>query len=207
MNIWMLDEVLPVARQANIGSPTEGLGTIMEVYGSLESVSLVTLAPELAGSLDAIQSLSSQGILVSMGHSMGTIEDGLNGRQAGARLVTHLFNAMPPFHHRDPGLVGLLGVDEHLRPCYSIIADGLHCHPAAAKIAYHAHPTGAVLVTDAMPAMGLGEGTHTLGEMVVDVRGIRATITGTGQYALAWDQKHAAPPIIPFTHCHCLALW
>ena len=64
-------------------------------------------------------------------------------RRAGASLITHLFNAMPSFHHRDPGLVGLLGAAEEAdRPYYSLIADGLHCHSASIKIATRSHPKG-----------------------------------------------------------------
>ena len=68
---------------------------------------------------------------------------------------------------------------EEVRPHYSLIADGLHCHPASLKIATRSHPRGAVLVTDAIAALGLGDGDHSLGEQRVTVRdGIKATLTG-----------------------------
>lgn len=167
-----------------------------QAYGSLAGVRLVTLAPELQGGLEAVRQLAARGVLVSLGHSTAGLDVGLQAARAGARLITHLFNAMPAFHHRDPGLIGLLGVDvadlppstaceagtdrrqgsSAPRPCYSIICDGLHCHPASVRIAFGAHPAGAVLITDAMPAMGLGDGLHSLGDMAVLVQGISATI-------------------------------
>ena len=129
--------------------------------------------------MEAIGTLTENGVVVSMGHTLATVDQGLAGKDAGATLITHLFNAMNAFHHRDPGLVGLLGVEQPRRPCYSIIADGLHCHPASVKIAYFAHPTGTILVTDAMGAMGLEDGRHALGTLSVEVTGNKAVLVGT----------------------------
>jgi len=109
------------------------LGDLLEVYGSLEGVKLVTLAPELAGALGATRGLAAAGVVVSMGHTLSTFDEGVAGVRAGARLITHLFNAMPAFHHRDPGLVGLLGAAAEDRCCYSLIADGLHAHAASVR--------------------------------------------------------------------------
>ena len=171
---------------ANLRDPVRGMASVKETYGpSLEGVALVTLSPELPGALETIDGLTQQGVVVSMGHTMATMKEGLAGRRAGALLITHLFNAMPSFHHRDPGLVGLLGAaEEEDRPYYSLIADGLHCHTASIKIATRSHPKGAVLVTDAIAAMGLGNGDHSLGEQKVTVTdGIKATLTGTDTLA------------------------
>ena len=78
----------------------------------------------------------------------------------GATMVTHLFNAMPAFAHREPGVIGLLGTAAERKGdlYFGIIADGIHSHSATVKLAYSAHPDGLVLVTDAMPAMGLPPG-------------------------------------------------
>ena len=137
-----------------------------------------------------------------MGHTLATVDQGLAGKDAGATLITHLFNAMNAFHHRDPGLVGLLGVEQARRPCYSIIADGLHCHPASVKIAYFAHPAGTILVTDAMGAMGLADGRHALGTLSVDVTGNKAVLVGTQTLAgavVTMDQ--CVRNFLGFTQC------
>lgn len=125
-----------------------------------------------------------------MGHSMATLQQATAGVEAGARLITHLFNAMPAFHHRDPGLIGLLGV--HTRPHYSIICDGVHCHPSSVKIAHGSHPAGLILITDAMPAMGLGDGLHTLGDLQVRVNGDTAELT---------DSRTLAGAVVSLDEC------
>lgn len=122
------------------------------------------------------------GITVSLGHSNSSLLQGERGFAYGASFITHLFNAMLPFHHRDPGLVGLLTskkLPESKTVFYGIIADGIHTHPAALRIAFSSNPKGLVLVTDAMSAMGLKTGTYCIGESVVEVSDKRAVIAGT----------------------------
>ena len=81
--------------------------------------------------------------------------------QAGATMLTHLFNAMQPLHHRNPGPFGTLGkTSGAARPYFGIIADGIHLHPTTVKIAWTAHPDGFVLVTDAMKTLGLPDGLY-----------------------------------------------
>lgn len=85
-------------------------------------------------------------------------------------MITHIFNAMEAFHHRDPGLIGLLGVPEiRSELYYGIIVDGIHCHPSSVSIAHKTHPHGLVLVTDAMSMAGLGLGSHQVGSMEVEI--------------------------------------
>lgn len=86
------------------------------------------------------------------------------------------------FHHRDPGLVGLLTSDAvpvSRTVFYGIISDGCHTHPAALRIAYRAHPDGLCLVTDAISALGLPEGSHYLGNIAIEVRDGRGLLAGT----------------------------
>ncbi|KAL2100885.1 hypothetical protein ACEWY4_002646 [Coilia grayii] len=159
-----------------------GVADLMETYGPLDNVAVVTLAPELENSGPVIQELARRGITVSVGHSMADLSQAEEAVIQGASFITHLFNAMLPFHHRDPGVVGLLTsekVSQGRRVFYGMIADGIHTHPAALRIAHRAHPTGLVLVTDAVTAMGLPAGRHTLGQQEIDIQGLHAYVAGT----------------------------
>jgi N-acetylglucosamine-6-phosphate deacetylase len=118
---------------------------------------VVTLAPEAAGAPGAAAELASRGVLVALGHSTATYEQAEEAVEAGARLVTHLWNAMAPLHHRRPGLVGAALADRRL--AVSLIADLHHVHPAVLAITFAAKgPDQVVLVTDAVasasPATG-----------------------------------------------------
>lgn len=122
-----------------------GFETVKEMYGSLENIKIITLAPEKENSIEVINKLTQYGITVSVGHSTADISIGEIAVKNGASLITHLFNAMLPFHHRDPGLVGLLASDQIPKDrtiYYGIISDGVHTHPAALRIAYRTHPDG-----------------------------------------------------------------
>ena len=155
-----------------IVSPTEGMTTVRDVYGYLNGVRMVTLAPELPGAMPVIRGLSTMGVAVSLGHTTTSLDTAQSAMGSGARLITHLFNAMSSFHHRDPGLIGMLASGESGEQSsfwYGIIVDGIHTHPSAVKLAYNTHPKGAVLVTDAMAAMGLPEGKYRLGGLEVEV--------------------------------------
>lgn len=160
----------------------EGYKTLVSTYGSLRDVCIVTLAPELENSLSVIRELVKAGIVVSLGHSMSNLQQGEAAVKEGATFITHLFNAMLPFHHRDPGLVGLLASDV-VPPkgtiYYGMISDGIHTHPSALRIAFRTNPKGLVLVTDAVAALGLEEGRHNLGQAAVEIRNKQAYIAGT----------------------------
>nr|CAD7204097.1 unnamed protein product [Timema douglasi] len=163
-----------------IKSLDKGFESVLDMYGSLDNVRILTLAPELKNALPIIHELTSRGVTVSLGHSVANLHEGEAAVAHGANFITHLFNAMLPFHHRDPGLVGLLASKQIPRIIYyGIITDGIHTHPAAIRIAHRTHPQGLVIVTDAISAMGLEEGTHTIGQMQVEVRGDRAVVAGT----------------------------
>ena len=95
---------------------------------------------------------------------------------AGASLMTHLFNAMTPFHHRDPGMIGVLGMPTDESPYYSIIVDGIHSHPFAVRFAWKANGSHCVLITDAMAAAGLPDGHYKLGKQNVLVADDRAVL-------------------------------
>lgn len=161
---------------------SDGPQDLIEAYGSLDNVAMVTLAPELANSQSVVRELSQRGITVSLGHSVANLSQAEEAVQHGASFITHLFNAMLPFHHRDPGIVGLLTSDRvpaGRTVYYGMIADGIHTNPAALRIAHRAHPAGLVLVTDAITAMGLPPGHHTLGQQVIEIQGLHAYVAGT----------------------------
>ncbi len=121
-------------------------------------VRVVTLAPELPGALDAIAALSGRGVLVALGHSACTAEVAGEAAAAGARLVTHLGNAMGALHHRAPGLLGAALADDRLS--VSVIADLVHTHPVFVRMAFNAKGArGVALVTDAVAVTVAGAGT------------------------------------------------
>lgn len=131
------------------------------------NVRLVTLAPELPGALDMVEALVGRGVVVSAGHSMATWEEATAGFDAGIRYGTHLFNAMPPLNHREPGLPGALLTDP--RPVVGFINDGIHTHLSIIDLAWRALGPRLNLVTDAMAALGVPPGVHLLGDFDVYV--------------------------------------
>lgn len=160
----------------------QGFKSVIDTYGDLDNVCMFTLAPEISNAASVIEELCRRNIKVSLGHSVANLREGEQAVKHGASFITHLFNAMLPFHHRDPGLVGLLTSDQiplgrivH----FGIISDGIHTHPAALRIAHKTHPEGLVLVTDAISALGLEEGIHKLGQFEIEIRKGSAYIAGT----------------------------
>lgn len=112
-------------------------------------VRIVTLAPELAGATDAVALLRDRGVVVSLGHSRADERDSLAAIAAGAAMVTHLFNAMGPLHHRDVGLAAVALTDA--RVIAGLIADGVHVHPRMIRLAFAAAGAARIaLVTDAV---------------------------------------------------------
>jgi N-acetylglucosamine-6-phosphate deacetylase len=189
-------------------------------YGAenLPKITMMTAAPELGNMTSLIRTITSKDIIFSIGHSDGTLEDAQSALAAGATMVTHMFNAMRPFGHRDPGIFGLLGQSESTsrpsspktskpsspraskpssprsstastprsrlsicsntsepaepplaKPYFGLIADGIHLHGSSISIAYNAHPSGTILVTDAMYFAGCPDGTYewTNGERII----------------------------------------
>jgi len=123
-------------------------------------VRLVTLAPELPGALDLVRALVARGIIVSAGHSMATLEQAKAGFDMGIAYGTHIFNAMPPLDHRQPGLVGALLADS--RVVAGMIADGIHLHPDIVSLVWKAKgAAGTSLVTDAMASLGIDDRRQT----------------------------------------------
>ncbi|QSB14374.1 N-acetylglucosamine-6-phosphate deacetylase [Natronosporangium hydrolyticum] len=140
------------------------------------AVRMVTIAPERAGALAAIEWLVEQGVVAAVGHTDATYEQTRTAIAAGARVATHLFNGMPPVHHREPGpVLALLGMP---RVVVELIADGVHLHDGTLRFAAAAAgPGGAALITDAIDATGMADGAYELGGQAVTVTGGVARLT------------------------------
>jgi N-acetylglucosamine-6-phosphate deacetylase len=124
-------------------------------------VRMLTLAPELPKAKEAIRLLRGGGVVASAGHTEASYEEMLRAIDTGLPMGTHLYNAMSSLEHRVPGAVGALLTDDRVR--VSIIADGVHVHAGALRLAYKLKgPEGLALVTDAMEAAGMAEGEYEL---------------------------------------------
>ena len=131
-------------------------------------VRLVTLAPELPGALELIDLLLARGVAVSCGHTDATAEEAEAAFDRGALAVTHLFNAMRPFRHRDPGIAGAALVRDDV--VIQLILDGHHVADETALLVWRAAAGRLALVTDAMAGAGQGDGSYRLGDVEVEVR-------------------------------------
>jgi len=119
----------------------------------LNTLRLITIAPELDGALEAIRTLAEKRIAVSIGHTNASYEQAMAGVAAGARMFTHVFNAMPPIHHRAPGAAGAALSDSSAMA--ALIADGAHVHPAMLQIAWRARgPGGTIFTSDRVSLAG-----------------------------------------------------
>jgi N-acetylglucosamine-6-phosphate deacetylase len=122
---------------------------------------LVTLSPERRGGMAAVTALTEAGVLVSVGHSDATARQVAEAADRGARMVTHLFNAQRPMHHREPGVVGQALTDERLTS--GLIADMHHVSPQVCVLAFRAAPGRICAVTDAAACAGMPPGSYKLG--------------------------------------------
>ena len=138
---------------------------------------VLTLAPELPGAIGMVQAAARAGVTAAIGHTDATAEVTSAAIDAGATHATHLFNGMRPPHHREPGAAGAL-LDRDRVTC-EVIADGVHLHDMTIRLAARAAGPGRlVLITDAMAAAGMPDGSYRLGSMRVDVAGGVARLAG-----------------------------
>jgi N-acetylglucosamine-6-phosphate deacetylase len=166
-------------RQLRDADPAE-IDALLAAGGG--AIRMVTLAPERPGSSDAISRFADVGVVVAVGHTDATYEQTRHAVELGATVGTHLFNAMRPVHHREPGpAIALL---QDARVTVELIADGVHVHPAMQRAVIDAAGADRVaLVTDATAAAGLGDGEFQLGAMQVDVVERVARVRGTSTIA------------------------
>jgi N-acetylglucosamine-6-phosphate deacetylase len=156
------------------------LTTLLKLGG--DAIRMVSIAPELPGALAAIEYLVGAGVIAALGHTDATYEQTLAGVAAGATVGTHLFNGMRPPHHREPGPVIAL-LEARTIVC-ELIADGIHMHPGMLSFAAKAAgPDRSALVTDAMDAAGMPDGTYELGGQAVTVLDRVARLVRDGSIA------------------------
>jgi N-acetylglucosamine-6-phosphate deacetylase len=153
---------------------------IAERWARSGVVRMVTIAPELEGATEVAAMLDASGVLVAAGHTAASFETASAALDGSWKAVTHLFNQMSQFHHRNPGMVGAALTSN--RPC-GLIADAVHSHPGAVNLAWRLlGPDRMILVTDAMQAAGLGAGTYLLADTEVTV-GSHGPRTAEGRLA------------------------
>jgi N-acetylglucosamine-6-phosphate deacetylase len=177
-------------------SPTPALVQEWTRHGG---VTMVTLAPELPGAPEVTRLLVDAGVVVAIGHTDASTDQVLVALDAGASYVTHLWNAMAPLIHREPGPVGVALADERLT--VGLIADGIHVHPLVVAVAQRVLGRRLNLVTDAVAALGLPPGSQRFGtrQVTVDETGVRlddGTLAGS---ALGLDQ--AVRNLVAFSGC------
>ena len=170
----------------------ENVRKVLGDYGNI--VKVMTLAPELDPTGEAIAYLRSLGITVSLGHSLATAEEARRSFSRGASMVTHAFNAMPGLHHRQPGLLGAATIEPDVR-C-GLIADGQHVCPTMLQILLQAsqYDRGIFLVSDALAPLGLEDGIYPWDTREIEVtkgtaRLLDGTLAGTTLPLLAGAQN------------------
>lgn len=140
-------------------------------------VRLVTVAPEQPGSMEFIRAAVEMGVTVSVGHTVAGYETARAAFEAGASHATHLFNAMPPFAHRDPGVIGAAFDVPGVQP--ELICDGIHVHGSAVRAAFRLFgKERMILISDSLRATGMPDGEYPFGGQMIEVHGNRATILG-----------------------------
>jgi N-acetylglucosamine-6-phosphate deacetylase len=123
--------------------------------GFEDIIKIMTVAPEMPGALKIIERSREKGIRINMGHSDASYGEALRGKEAGATGITHIFNAMRPFHHREPGIAGLALLDEDLYT--EVIADGFHLHPKTLQMIFRLKRMDRILlVSDSVKGPGRG---------------------------------------------------
>lgn len=143
---------------------------------------VVTIAPERDGALDAVRRFTAAGVVVALGHTDAAFDQAQAAIDAGATLATHLGNAMPALHHREPGPIGACLAAAGV--ACELIVDGHHLHPAFVRTVTAAKGhDGVVLITDAIAAAGAGDGRYTLGGLDVEVRNGVARLVEGGSLA------------------------
>ncbi|MCR4695101.1 MAG: N-acetylglucosamine-6-phosphate deacetylase [Pseudobutyrivibrio sp.] len=155
------------------------LKRIMDAADGL--VDFCALAPETQGAIEFIKEFKDQ-IGISVAHTTADFDTAQAAFDAGAKQITHMYNAMPPLHHRSPGVIGAASDSSHVSA--EIICDGVHIHPSAIRAAFRLFgPERMIFISDTMRAVGLKDGEYTLGGQAVIKEGPLATLKGSDTIA------------------------
>jgi N-acetylglucosamine-6-phosphate deacetylase len=144
-------------------------------------ISMVTIAPELPGAIEAIRFLTDQRVTVAIGHSDATFDQARAAIDAGATVVTHMFNALPPLDHRNANISNAVLSDPNI--FFELILDGIHVNHSTVQILLQVAPGRIILITDAMSAAGGTDGDYRIGELDVQVKAGVATLRSNGSLA------------------------
>jgi N-acetylglucosamine-6-phosphate deacetylase len=140
-------------------------------------VRMVTVAPEEPNGLDFVREAAAMGITVSVGHTVADYDTASAAFAAGATHATHLYNGMPPLHHRAPGVIGAAFDAPGVFP--ELICDGVHIHGSVVRATFQLFgPERMVLISDSLRATGMPDGEYPFGGQMIEVHGNRATILG-----------------------------
>ncbi|PZG32264.1 N-acetylglucosamine-6-phosphate deacetylase [Listeria ivanovii] len=156
------------------------LNEMIQIFDEADGlIKMVTIAPELPGGIELIEFLKKRDVVVAIAHSNATYEEAQNAFEKGASHITHCFNAMPTIHHRSPGLVTAALENDSIS--VQTIVDGVHLHPGIVRLIHKIKgPDKVVLTTDALQAMGVGDGAYIFGGHQVTVKeGIARLEDGT----------------------------
>ena len=138
-------------------------------------VRLVTVAPECENAISFIKAATDLGVTVSIGHTNADYDTAVNAFAAGATQITHMYNAMPPFHHRNPAVIGAAFDNENVRA--ELICDGVHVHPSAVRAAFKLFGADRIiLISDSLRATGMPDGDYPFGGQTITLCGSRAVM-------------------------------
>lgn len=152
---------------------------LQEAAGGL--IKLCDIAPEVDGAMECIEKISDK-VTVSLAHTTSDYDTAMKAFEAGAKHVTHLYNAMPPYSHRAPGVIG--AACDCDKVYVELITDNVHSHPAVVRTTFKMFGDDRIcMISDTMMACGLEDGQYTLGGQAVTVKGNLATLTELGNIA------------------------
>jgi len=172
--------------KAGAQNPAHIAAPSMQMFENLQEaaqgmVKMLAIAPEMPGAMEMIDAFGGK-IVCSLAHTTADYQTALEAFSRGARLITHMYNAMPPLNHREPGVIGAAMDSPHCS--VELICDNVHVHPSAVRAAFAMFGDDRVImISDSMAATGLGDGTYEIGGLAVTVQGNKSVLSHNGTIA------------------------